>query len=144
MKYTLDDWDYKLIDISKSSNLPLDKIQLCKELWAERNGVDVNHMHLQYIIEQLCDIVYDLPVHNSGNPIRDLYVHLNPSKDWMFGTLVPPESINESEYDIRWFSRLLSFVCGRLVSDVEGYREYIDKRGPRNIVTESEYEIRRC
>lgn len=117
----LDHWDYQVITYLKKSEKP--SIKGLKEIWAKRVCMDVQHIHLSYIVEHFLVLVERLKLAS----LPDLVKRSSPTERWKFGHISEEgKDQYDSDFHIIWMNVLAGVLYMAYVDDLPGYREYLD------------------
>lgn len=130
----LDKWDCAVIYYVKQSKFQT--LHDIKKIWAERCGLDVEHITSQCLAEHFLPIVLDYgKLHgNTTYTAASIIVDAAPDSQWKFRDM--GESV-EPDLTQQHFNRFLTVLCSRLrlteVKYLEGFDEYYNER--KGIVT---------
>ena len=128
---SLDKWDCKVIslfknwDVSPENPLTINRL---KEIWAERNGLDVEDVEILYITEHFLCLAWDLNLFDNDYKFREFIFDLDPKNNYKYVCSVNGYLTEETtDFQLILLSRLDSLFSLALADDLPGYREWLDK-----------------
>jgi hypothetical protein len=128
---TLDEWDCRVIHLFKNWDVspenPLTLVRL-KEIWAERNGLEIEDVPIDYITEHFLGLARNLDLFNNDYRFNQFILDLDKKNNYKFlcssnGYLTK----DTDDFQLILLSRLDSLFSLTEVSNLPGYKEFSNK-----------------